>query len=45
MRRPRPGRALSAYLAAERSRDFTAHFGDDFTMLEARLLRFYESIP
>jgi hypothetical protein len=37
--------ALSAYPAAERVQDFREHFGDDFAMLEARLLRFIASIP
>lgn len=35
---------LSDYAAAERLQDFTEHFGRDFAMLEARLLRFLEKI-
>ena len=37
--------AFTAYPAGERLQDFAAHFGDDFAMLEARLLRFFETIP
>ena len=33
------------YSDADRLRDFTAAFGSDFTMLEARLLRFINSLP
>lgn len=36
---------FTTYTAAERTADFTAVFGDDWRMLEARLLRFIGDLP
>jgi hypothetical protein len=36
--------AFTAYTAGERTSDFTAEFGDDWRMLEARFLRFIQGL-
>jgi hypothetical protein len=37
--------SFQEYTAAERTADFTAVFGDDWRMLEARFLRFVDGLP
>ncbi|MHC4404928.1 MAG: DUF1570 domain-containing protein, partial [Planctomycetota bacterium] len=44
MKRLAERRPLKPYSAAERIADFTAVFGDDWPLIEARLLRFVEGL-